>query len=164
MVLNLFSAAGIFFCHSILFISLNVSAQPKSPETLLLQEKQKLRQLEYNWLKAEFALDTSYLSSLIDESFIGISSDGIKNKQQSLLEMYISIAQRHRDSIVVDSFKLEEIIINVYNSAGVVTFVVHTYGKNKGMSTERRTRFYDVWVKKGTEWKAVSSQGTRVDY
>jgi hypothetical protein len=76
--------------------------------------------------------------------------------------MYTSIAQRNKDSIFIDSFKLEDIYINIYENTAVVRFVVHTYRKEKGIANERKTMFYDVWIKKNKKWKAVSSQGTRI--
>jgi hypothetical protein len=76
--------------------------------------------------------------------------------------MYNTIAQRNKDSIFIDSFKLENTTVNIYSTTAVVTFIVHTYRKNKGAVEERRTRFYDVWIKRKNTWKAVSSQGTKV--
>lgn len=135
-----------------------VNAQGKNAN----DDKRKLLRLEYDWLKAEFALDTAFLSSIMDSTFIGISAEGVHNKKEDLLDMYNTIAQRNKDSVFIDSFKLENAIINLYGSAAVVTFIVHTYRKNKGIPEQRRTRFYDVWIKRNNKWKAVSSQGTRV--
>jgi len=36
-------------------------------------------------------------------------------------------------------------MVNLYKDAAVVSFVVHTYKKDKGKPIEKRTRFYDVW-------------------
>ncbi|HUS03421.1 MAG TPA: nuclear transport factor 2 family protein [Chitinophagaceae bacterium] len=145
----------------ILFLFLSyayVGAQSKDAN----DDKQKLLRLEYDWLKAEFALDTAFLSSIMDPTFIGISAEGVHNKKEDLLDMYNTIAQRNKDSVFIDSFKLENAIVNLYGAAAVVTFIVHTYRKNKGIPEQRRTRFYDVWIKKNSKWKAVSSQGTKV--
>ena len=125
-------------------------------------DKKQLLALEYNWLKAEFSLDTAYLATLMDESFIGIASSGITTKQQELLDYYNIISQRMKDSILIDSFRLENVIVNLYGTTAVITFIVHTFRKEKGVVAERKTRFYDVWIKRNGKWKAVSSQGTKV--
>lgn len=125
--------------------------------------EQKLLSLERKWLEAEFILDTGYISTLLDPSFIGISADRISNKQEELKGMYDNISAMRQDSIFLDSLKLEDAVINVYDNSAVVTFIVHTYKKEKGKSTEKRTRFYDVWIKKDGGWKAVSSQGTAIN-
>src|SRR5678809_1492820 len=58
----------------------NTSSNDKVKEELLL--------LERKWLDAEFKLDTSYISTLMDPNFIDISADHIHNKQQALRGMY----------------------------------------------------------------------------
>jgi len=74
--------------------------------------------------------------------------------------MYDNIDAMRKDSVFLDSLKLEDTMVNLYKDAAVVSFVVHTYKKDKGKPIEKRTRFYDVWVIRNGEWKAVSSQGT----
>ena len=130
-----------------------------TPETTM-ETKEQLLSLERKWLEAEFALDTAYLSTLLDSTFIGISTDHISNKQQNLKVMYDNIGAMRKDSIFLDSMKLEDAIVNVYDNTAVATFVIHTYKKNKGKSVEKWTRFYDVWINRNGNWKAVSSQGT----
>jgi hypothetical protein len=125
-------------------------------------EKRELLNLEYEWLDKEFVLDTAFLSSIMDSTFIGISDDGVKNKQEDLISMYNSIDQRIKKGIVIDSFRLEDEVVNIYSNSAVVTFIVHTYRHNNDTLIERKTRFYDVWVKRGDKWRAVASQGTPV--
>ena len=148
----------LFPLLAIIFISC-AHTEPKDNN----DDKTQLLQLEHKWLEAEFALDTAYLSSIIDNTFIGISGNGIHNKQEDILDMYNNISQRLKDSIVIDSFQLENTIANIYGNTAVVTFIVHTNGKNKTEITNRRTRFYDVWVKQDDGWKAVASQGSKVE-
>lgn len=124
--------------------------------------KEELLSLESKWLKAEFALDTSYLSTLLDSTFIGISANRISAKQEELKGMYDNISAMRQDSIFLDSLKLEDAVVNIYDNAAVVTFIVHTFKEEKGIPIEKRTRFYDVWINRNGKWKAVSSQGTIV--
>ena len=122
--------------------------------------KVELLLIERKWLEAEFALDTAYLSTLLDSTFIGISASRISGKQEELKAMYDNISAMRQDSIFLDSLKLEDAVVNVYANAAVVTFIVHSYKKERGKPTEKRTRFYDVWINRNGKWKAVSSQGT----
>src|SRR5688572_23317078 len=124
--------------------------------------KAELLSLERQWLEAEFALDTAYLSTLLDSTFIAVSAGRISNKQEELNGIYDNISAMRKDSIFLDSLKLENATVNLYGKTAVVTFIVHTYKKEKGKSTEKRTRFYDVWINRNGKWKAVSSQGTVV--
>jgi hypothetical protein len=123
-------------------------------------DKHQLLALEREFLNKEFSLDTAFLSSLIDSTFIDITDNGIKRKQESLLSIYNNIDQRIKNGIAIDSFKLENEVVNVYSNSAVVTFIVHSYRHHKDSLIERRTRFYDVWTKRGDQWKLVASQGT----
>ena len=129
-------------------------------ETTTAQTKEHLLSLERKWLIEEFALDTAYLSTLLDSTFIGISTEHVSNKQQNLKGMYDNISAMRKDSIFLDSLQLEDAIVNIYDNTAVVTLIVHTYKKDKGKPVEKRTRFYDVWINRNGSWKAVSSQGT----
>jgi hypothetical protein len=124
--------------------------------------RQELFNLEHEWLEKEFLMDTAFLSTIMDSTFIGISDNGVKNKEEDLLSMYNNIDQRIKNGIVIDSFKLEDEIVNVYSNSAVVTFIVHTYRHRNDSLIERKTRFYDVWVKRGDKWRAVASQGTPI--
>lgn len=124
------------------------------------ETKDLLLSLERKWLDAEFALDTAYISSLMDSSFMDISADHISNKQQALNGMYENIWAMHKDSIFLDSLKFEDPIVNLYGNTAVITLVTHSYKKHKNISIEKRMRFYDVWRNMNGSWKAVSSQGT----
>lgn len=137
-------------------------ANPRLTKEYADNDKKQLLALEHSWLKAEFSLDTAYLATLMDDGFIGITSSGTSTKQQELLDYYNIISQRMKDSIFIDSFRLENAIVNLYGTTAVVTFIVHTFRKEKGVAAERKTRFYDVWIKRNGKWKAVSSQGTKV--
>jgi hypothetical protein len=125
--------------------------------------KEELLTLERKWLGAEFVLDTAYISTLMDPSFIDISPDHIHDKQQALTGMHDNISAMRKDSIFLDSIKFEDPVVNVYDNTAVVTLITHSYKKDKGMPVEKRMRFYDVWIKRGEDWKAVSSQGTVVE-
>lgn len=125
--------------------------------------KEELIALERKFLEAEFALDTAYITTLLDSTFISVSSDHLSNKQQELTGIYKNISNMRKDSIFLDSLKIQDAMVNIYSNTAVVIFVVHTYKKDKGRPTEKLTRFYDVWVNRGGNWKAVSSQGTKVE-
>ena len=158
-------AKHIFLTGLFLIIILFTNAQETNPrltKEYAERDKKQLLALEYAWLKAEFRMDTAYLATLMDESFMGITASGVSNKREELLDYYNTISQRSKDGIFVDSFRFENVIVNLYGTTAVITLIVHTFRKEKGIAVERKTRFYDVWIKRSGKWKAVSSQGTRV--
>jgi hypothetical protein len=159
---NQFSNLQLMYPHLLaslsilIFISCNTGKQNNNSS----HDSSELLRLERTWLEAEFSLDTAFLSTLMDSTFISISDEGVKNKTNDLISMYKNIKQRQRDSIIIDSFRLDTAVVNVYGNSAVVTFIVNTFGRNKTEPRERRTRFYDVWIKRNEKWKAVSSKGT----
>jgi hypothetical protein len=141
------------------FFLINCSAKNKTGSG---EDKEDLMLLERKSLEAEFALDTGYISTLIHQSFVEISEEGTHNKPQYLAAIYSNIEQRLKDSVFVDSFRFENEIVNFYDNTAFVTFVVHTFKKSKGVANQKRTRFFDVWVKEKNDWQLVASQGTPV--
>jgi hypothetical protein len=119
-----------------------------------------LLNLEKEAIEREFQSDTAFLSSIMDSTFIELSQDKIKNKHEVLKTMVQDNISRLENKISLDSFRLEYPIVNLYDDASVVTFILHTFRKKEDSLFERRTRFYDVWVKREGEWKAVTWQAT----
>lgn len=150
---------SLFIC----FVSCNsLVKEKKIPAEHIIQTKQHILSLEKKWIEAEFALDTSYISNLLDSTFISISANRISNKQEEIRGIYANMSAMRKDSIFLDSLKLEDGIVHLYGNTAVVTLITHSYKNDKGRPTEKRMRFYDVWINRNGEWKAVSSQGTVV--
>jgi hypothetical protein len=152
----------IVSCFALLLFA---CSQPESNNTntateTTMQTKEHLLSSERKWLEAEFALDTAFISTLLDSTFFSISAEHISNKQQEITGIYNNISSMRKDSIFFDSLQLEDAIVNLYENMAVVVTVFHTYKKDKGKPIQKRTRFYDVWVNRNGVWKAVSSQGT----
>jgi hypothetical protein len=98
----------------------------------------------------------------MDSTFIELSNDKIKNKHEVLVTIYKNNISNLEKKVSLDSFRLEEPIVHVYGNAAVVTFIMHTFRKKGDSLLERRTRFYDVWVKRGVQWKAVTWQASPI--
>jgi hypothetical protein len=121
-------------------------------------DKAQLLELEHQWLEHEFTADTAFLSSIIDSTFICITPGGILTKQETLTHMGDNKNFRSKNDIVIDSVRLENPLVNVYTHSAVVTFIDHTYARKQGTPLESKVQFYDVWIKRDGQWKAVSSQ------
>lgn len=118
--------------------------------------------LEHQWLAAELKLDTALIAALLDSSFMGISEFGVHSREEELKDMLNTMQQRRDNNVRIDTFEIKECKVNLYSNTAVVTFVLHTFRNENGIPTQRKTRFYDVWVKKDGRWLAVSSQGSIV--
>ncbi len=132
-------------------------------QTSVENDIDNLKKLEHEWLVAEFKLDTSTISALMDTSYVYVGLDGLTGKAEDLKAMHDNISQRLKNGHVIDTFHLEDMRVKIYDNTAVVTFVIVTFGSTKdGPFQNRRTRFYDVWVKREGKWKMVASQGTSI--
>jgi len=126
-------------------------------------ESDVLKKLEYDAIAAEFRLDTASIAPVMHDGFISISSREVTSKQQELTGMYNNIDQRLKNEHFVDSFYLDEFRVDHFDNTAVVTFFIVSKGRIKGVPFEnRRTRFYDVWIKRKGKWKIISMQATPV--
>lgn len=125
-------------------------------------ETVKLLNLEKEAIEREFQNDTSFMSSIMDTTFIELSKDKIKNKHEVLRTIFQDNLDKIENKISLDSFRLEEPIVHLYDNTAVVTFILHTFRKKEDSSYQRRTRFYDVWVKREAQWKAVTWQASPI--
>jgi hypothetical protein len=142
--------------------SCNIS---KHPATLNSKSDlyQLLFQLEYNAIDAEFRLDTASIAAIMDEGFISINEKEVTAKHEELLGMYNNISSRLKDNHLIDSFYLDQFRVDQFGNTAVVTFFIVTKGRIQNVPFEnRRTRFYDVWIKRNGKWKIISMQATRV--
>jgi hypothetical protein len=157
---NRFVMKSVFLaCVLISYSVENLFSQNRASKT----DIEKLTKLEHDWIVAEFALDTLTLSSIMAESFIAIDAAGISDKRQELKEVYGAVVEMRKSEHFIDSLYLDSVQIQTYGNAAVVTFICVTRGRKKNIPFEnRRTRFYDVWIKANGNWKAVSSQVTRL--
>ncbi|MBL0355692.1 MAG: hypothetical protein IPP72_01850 [Chitinophagaceae bacterium] len=123
------------------------------------ETKQHLLSLERKWIEVEFALDTAYVATLVDSTFFSVAADPVSNMLQEINGIYANMNAMHKDGIFLDSLKLEDAVVNVYENTAVTRFVSHIYKKGKGRSTEKRMRFYDICINGNGQWKAASSKG-----
>ena len=124
-----------------------------------------LYKLEYDAIKAEFAMDTAAVSRVMDNGFINISPDEINSKDEELAGMYDNFRRRKERGHTIDSFYLHKFRADFFDNTAVVTFQIVTKGvENNARYEDKRTAFYDVWVNRNGVWKLVSMQATRVNY
>jgi hypothetical protein len=142
--------------------SCNTSKYPVTPNSKSSLSR-LLFGLEYNAIDAEFRLDTASIAAIMDEGFISINEKEVTTKHEELLGMYNTISKRLKDNHVIDSFYLDQFRVDQFGNTAVVTFFIVTKGRIQNVSFEnRRTRFYDVWIRRNGKWKIVSMQATRI--
>jgi len=148
---------------SLITFAILICLSCNNKETNAPNENEKLLNLEKEAIEKEFQNDTSFLSSLMDSTFIELSKEKIKNKHEVLRTIFQDNLDEIKNKISLDSFRLEEPIVHLYDKAAVVSFIMHTFHKKEDSLYQQRTRFYDVWVKRGSQWKAVTWQASPIE-
>ncbi|MDQ6609259.1 MAG: nuclear transport factor 2 family protein [Bacteroidota bacterium] len=147
------------FLNIFLCLTVHVTAQKKITSKNN-NDIQQITAMEYAWIAAENRADTVAISKMLDDRFISIDYD-IMNRQQELTEVHDIIGKRLKAGWVVDSFRLYDVLVHVYDKTAVVTFINVSYGKNKGIPFTRRNRISDVLVKQNGAWKGAASHVIR---
>jgi hypothetical protein len=119
--------------------------------------------MERKFLEAEFRLDTSTISGMMHPAFLAIGPGDVSGKQEELKGIYLNIERRLKEKHLVDSFYFDDVYVKIFDNCAVCTFVVVSRGTINGTAfSNRRTRFYDTWVRVDDGWKIVASQATKL--
>lgn len=124
--------------------------------------KKELMDLERTCIEQENKADTAFLSSVMDSTFIELDSGRIVRKHDVLKEMYYYYEKDRQKATPIDSFKLEDEVVHIYEKSAVVSFIMHTYRTRNDSLVERYKRFYDSWIKRDGQWKAIAWQGYHI--
>ena len=106
-------------CFSALLLS--CSNKEDAPAT---NDVAELLRLEHKGIRSEFSMDTAFLSSIMDSTFMDVGSGEPRNKQQVLQGMYLNARQNREAGTSVDSIRMEDEIVHLYDGAAVVSFVL----------------------------------------
>jgi ketosteroid isomerase-like protein len=112
--------------------------------------------LENAWNLAQLHHDAKALNTLVGEKFVYTDTDGtVMNKVKFLAD--IRDPDFHASLIANDDVK-----VNLYPNAAVVTGTYHTKGTYKGKPIDHYGRFTDTWIQQGGQWQCVASHTTLI--
>jgi ketosteroid isomerase-like protein len=100
------------------------------------------------------------MSNILDKTYMLISPDHISNKQQEIAGSMEAIRRNIKEGTKIDSFYFENMVVHLYDNSAVVTNTLVTKVNKGGTIVTRKSRLFDVFVKRNGEWKAVASQVT----
>src|SRR5256885_15672487 len=112
--------------------------------------------LETAWNHAIEAKDTKALDMLLANTFIAVEIDGsVSSKSEFLASIK---APEYQPSQAVN----EQINVQVYGNAAVVSGIFRVKGVEKGKPYVHRERFIDTWIKQDQTWQCVASSATLI--
>jgi ketosteroid isomerase-like protein len=129
-----------------------VGSQPKPVRS----DQEILIQLERDWDAAFARQDPTFIERILADEFIVTYGDGTRGDRTKEISLATAFNQQ------VDSRRLEDFIVRIYQDTAIVWFTQHLVGPVQGKPTEVTYRYMDVWVMRDGRWQCVASQSTRV--
>ena len=117
-------------------------------------DESKLIALENAWNQAQLNHDARALETLVGEKFIYTDIDGSVMDRAGFLDDIRNTS--YRDTLVTN----EDVRVDMYGDAAVVTGTYHTKGNDKGKPFEHHGRFTDTWIRQKGQWQCVASHTT----
>lgn len=119
-------------------------------------DERKLILLENAWNLAQLHHDAKALASVVSEKFIYTDYDGtVMNKSAFLADVQ---DPDYKPASVTN----EDVKVDLYPNAAVVSGTYHSKGTYKGKPFDHRGRFTDMWVYQNSEWQCVASATTLI--
>ncbi|MGC2451058.1 MAG: nuclear transport factor 2 family protein [Candidatus Sulfotelmatobacter sp.] len=136
---------NISFCLLMAFSAIAMAAQQADPR------ESKILILERLWNEAQVNRDASALDALVSSRFVNTEWDGeISDKQKFLADIR---DPRFRPTAA----NIQDVKMNFFGDAAVVTGVYHTQGTYQGKPYDHVGRFTDTWVLDLGKWQCVAS-------
>lgn len=134
-------------------VSLPAFAQEKKASNPV---EQTILRLEQQWEDALVKSDVAALEKLYDDTMVYThSSGGVDNKS-------IYIGNIKSGATKYQSMTRDDIKVNVYGNAAVVTCHWDVHVLARGSKIDTNARYIHVYVKRKDGWKMVAHQSTRI--
>ncbi len=143
----------------VFFVSLlavaQVKGKPAQDQTSNTEEsiRQIEQQLTDDMVKGSPAAFEKYMTS----NYVCVEPDGAEKNKMDEIQMLTS------GDLKYESSKLDQLKVRIFHDAAVVTSRTTDKCTYKGEDASGQFRWTDVFVKQGTEWKLVSSHGTKIE-
>ena len=116
-----------------------------------MSREKRLRQLNEQYVQASLAGDVEWYRAHLAEEFVCIDSDGSVLDKDAFLQMTANGSE-------LAEYRLDEVDVRFYGDVALVRCTGSWTAKN---GTLGMSRYVDVYVQSGDDWKAVSAQITR---
>ena len=116
-----------------------------------MSREEHLRRLNEQYVQASLAGDVEWYRGRLADDFVCIESDG------SVLDKAAFLRMTARGSDLAH-YRLDEVDVRFYGDVALVRATASWTAKNGAPGV---SRYLDVYVRSGDEWKVVSAQITR---
>ena len=136
-----------------------VSAQSSSAKTSRPSRTEAtLMQLERDIGQANIRRDKAFFQRVEADEFIFTDSGGgITTKSEDVASL-----DKPAGEFKLVSYDVDDMKVSVYGNTAVVTGRVTTVSSGKDREVTNRSRFTDVFVKRGRQWQIVAGHSSRI--
>ncbi len=134
-------------------VSLPAFAQEKKASNPV---EQAVLKLEQQWEDALIKSDVAALEKLYDDTMVYTHSSGAVDNKSAYINAIKSGATKYQ------SMKRDDIKVNIYGNAAVVTCHWEVHVLARGNKIDTNARYIHVYVKRKDGWKMVAHQATRI--
>jgi ketosteroid isomerase-like protein len=134
---------------------LSVSSFSFAQKSLTTVEQTVLK-LEQQWEDALIKSDVAALEKLYDASLIYTHSNGSTDTKSIYIGNIKSGVTKY------ESMKRDDIKVNVYGNAAIVTCRWEVHVSSRGNKIDTNARYIHVYVKQKDGWKMAAHQSTRI--
>lgn len=131
---------------------------PKGPATMDTATEQ-LKDAEQTWVRALVTSSPDLLANLVDDEFSFIGPDGQYEDREAYLAGYRALPQQ---GVSVQSVDLDDVKIRITGDTGVVTGRAVAKVTFQAQHIVEDVRFTRVYQRRGTGWRMIAGQGTRL--
>lgn len=117
-------------------------------------EVAKLVALEHMWNEAQVGRDASAIANMIGDRFINTEWNGEVSDRAQFLTNFAG--PKFEPSFM----NIQDVKVELYSDAAVVTGTYHTKGTNGGKPYEHFGRFTDTWINQNGKWMCVASHSS----
>ncbi len=141
------------FTGAVLLLLVAIGAFAQSPADVD-RTKTRLVALERMWNQAQVNRDSAAVSAMIGDRFVNTEFDGEVTTRGKFLADFSD--PKFKPSLM----NIQDVEVEVYGSAAVVTGDYHTKGVYAGKAYEHYGRFTDTWVYQDGRWLCVASHSS----
>jgi len=122
-------------------------------------DRQGLEQAERTWVRALETGDARLLETFVDDEMSFIGPDGQVEDHDAYLAGYRALPSM---GVKVQKIDVDEMKVRVLGDTGVVTGHVMARVQMHGDTIVENVRFTRVYQRRGSRWRMVAGQGTRL--
>ena len=144
--------ARVFLPATLCFLLLVAAVGFASPQKQMTADEKLIRQLNEQYVEAFLKADVGWYQRHLSDDFVCIESSGaVLNKQE-----FLKNTEKGPD---VPEYKLDKVDVRFYGNTALVQ-ATGLFKRKDG--SPGASRYIDIYVRMGHEWKVVSAQITRV--